>query len=150
MPAQLQSTNFLDRIPAYAQITTLQSVVVVGANAGPGYLSWPELACEPSDYAQPSPDADDVCVLLYTSGTTSAPKGVQNSHNSLLAEQRTLPDLIAGSPADTSLIVFPPGHVAGLSFILRPLISALPGFSWVRWVCKLNGVTPEEIGDHCD
>jgi acyl-CoA synthetase (AMP-forming)/AMP-acid ligase II len=133
MPAQLRSTNFLDRMPIYARITTLQSVVVVGAEAGPGYLSWPELLGEPSGYAQPSPDADDVCVLLYTSGTTSAPKGVQHSHNSLLAEQRTLPDLIAGSPADISLIVFPPGHVAGLSFMLRPLISGAQAVFLDAW-----------------
>jgi acyl-CoA synthetase (AMP-forming)/AMP-acid ligase II len=86
-------------------------------------ISWLDLVCGRGDYAEPSPASDDVCVLLYTSGTTSAPKGVQHSHNSILAEQATLPDLIAGEPDDVQLVTFPPGHVAGVSSMLRPLMS---------------------------
>jgi acyl-CoA synthetase (AMP-forming)/AMP-acid ligase II len=123
LPARFKSTNYLDRLAEYAEVDTLQRIVVVGAQPGHGYLSWAELAAGPDHYVEPSPDADDVCVLLYTSGTTSAPKGVQHSHNSLLAEQRTLPDVIAGRASDIQLVVFPPGHVAGLGCMLRPLIS---------------------------
>jgi acyl-coenzyme A synthetase/AMP-(fatty) acid ligase len=88
-----------------------------------GYLSWSELVAAPGDYVKYPPEADAVCTLLYTSGTTPAPKGVQHSHNSVLAEQRTLPDVIAGDPTDVSLVVFPPGHIAGAIFTLRPFIS---------------------------
>ena len=43
------------------------------------------------DASPPAPsivaaDPDDVCVLAYTSGTTSEPKGVMHSHRTLLAE----------------------------------------------------------------
>ena len=40
-------------------------------------------AAPPDDRAA---DPDDVCVLAYTSGTTSDPKGVMHSHRTLLAE----------------------------------------------------------------
>ncbi len=64
-----------------------------------------------------------MCLLLYTSGTTSAPKGVQHSHNSILAEQKTMPALLAGKPDDVSLVTFPPGHIAGVASMLRPLMN---------------------------
>ncbi|BBZ14882.1 AMP-binding protein [Mycobacterium branderi] len=123
MPARFGSTLYLDRLAEYARIDTLQRVVIVGAQPAAGYLSWAELGSGPGEYVEPSPEADDVCVLLYTSGTTSAPKGVQHSHNSLLAEQRTMPDLIAADPGDSQLVTFPPGHVAGLGSMLRALLS---------------------------
>lgn len=88
---------------------------------------WQELAADPADYALPEVHSDDVCALLYTSGTVSAPKGVQHSHNSLLAEQTTLPDLLAGGGDDVQLVTFPPGHIAGLNSTLRPLTSGTDG-----------------------
>lgn len=71
----------------------------------------------------PAVAADDICLLLYTSGTASAPKGVQHTHNTVLAEQRTMPALLAGKPDDVSLVTFPPGHIAGVGSMLRPLLS---------------------------
>lgn len=95
---------------------------MVDAAEGDGYLTWSQLEAS-EDYRRPQVAADAVCVLLYTSGTTSAPKGVQHTHNTLLAEQRTLPALIAGEPDDVSLVTFPPGHIAGVGSMLRPLVS---------------------------
>lgn len=102
MAATSRSTSNLDRLDDYARIATLQHTVLVGAESGQGYLGWSALPARSAGYAEPSPSADDVCLLLYTSGTTSAPKGVRHSHNSLLAEQATVADLIAGRPATFS------------------------------------------------
>ena len=59
--------------------------------------------------------------------------------NPVLAEQRTLPALIAGAPDDVSLVTFPPGHIAGVGNMLRPLMSGgrtvfLDGWDPVRAV----------------
>ena len=86
-----------------------------------------------SGYRRPSPVADDVTVLIYTSGTTSAPKGVQHSHNSMLAEQATLPHLLAGTPDSVQLVTFPPGHIAGVNSLLRPLIRGQRAVFMDRW-----------------
>ncbi len=84
-------------------------------------------------YRRPSAAADDVAILIYTSGTTSAPKGVQHSHNSMLAELASLPGLIAGDPDAVQLVIFPPGHIAGVNSMLRPLISGRRSVFLERW-----------------
>ena len=134
MPARFRSTAYLERVAGYSDLPALDHVVVVGATAsGPGYLTWLELAGDPGDYVAPAVHADDVCALLYTSGTVSAPKGVQHSHNSLLAEQTTLPDLLAGGSDDVQLVTFPPGHIAGLNSMLRPLTSGIRSVFLEQW-----------------
>jgi acyl-CoA synthetase (AMP-forming)/AMP-acid ligase II len=85
------------------------------------------------NYSRPSPSSDDVAVLIYTSGTTSAPKGVQHSHNSVQAELATLVDLVAGGPDAVQLVTFPPGHIAGVNSTLRPLISNQRTVFLERW-----------------
>jgi acyl-CoA synthetase (AMP-forming)/AMP-acid ligase II len=94
-------------------------------------VSWDDI--DGVDYRRPSPSADDVAVLMYTSGTTSAPKGVQHSHNSVQAELATLVDLIAGGPDAVQLVTFPPGHIAGVNSTLRPLISNQRTVFLERW-----------------
>ncbi|MCV7282430.1 AMP-binding protein [Mycolicibacterium flavescens] len=84
-------------------------------------------------YRRPEPSADDVAVLIYTSGTTSAPKGVQHSHNSMLAELVTLSAVIAGDDASVQLATFPPGHIAGVNAMLRPMTSGRRSVFLERW-----------------
>jgi acyl-CoA synthetase (AMP-forming)/AMP-acid ligase II len=123
MPEQVSSTRYLDRLPGLARISTLVHVIVVDAQPDNHYLAWSSLETTSTDYERPVVASDDVCLLLYTSGTTSVPKGVQHTHNTVLAEQRTMPALLAGAPDDVSLVTFPPGHIAGVGCILRPLFS---------------------------
>ncbi|NDJ87872.1 MULTISPECIES: class I adenylate-forming enzyme family protein [Mycolicibacter] len=122
MAAQFRTTVYLDRVGDFAAIPTLQQLVVIDADAGRGYVGWEDLIAQ-HEYERPVVSADDVAVLIYTSGTTSVPKGVQHSHNSLLAEQKTLPYLIGRTAGAVQLVSFPPGHIAGVGSLLRPLIS---------------------------
>lgn len=134
MPAKFGSTSYVERVTDYAPLSRLDRVVIVdAAESGPGYLAWQELAADPDDYVAFTTLSDDVCVLLYTSGTVSVPKGVQHSHNSLLAEQVTLPGVLAGSSDDVQLVTFPPGHVAGMNSMLRPLVSGTRSVFLDRW-----------------
>lgn len=123
MPHTFRSTRYVDRVSGYRDIPTLQNVVILDAEPAGGYTRWEQLADASGEYVRAQPHADEVCVMLYTSGTTSAPKGVQHSHNSILAEQKTLPGLLAGDPDSVELVSFPPGHVGGLGAVLRPLIA---------------------------
>jgi acyl-CoA synthetase (AMP-forming)/AMP-acid ligase II len=86
--------------------------VVFGEAAQDATISWTSLeAGEAFDLPCPNTDPDDVAVLIYTSGTTSRPKGAQHSHRSLLAELETAK---AMSPDERRMLVaWPPGHVAG-------------------------------------
>jgi acyl-CoA synthetase (AMP-forming)/AMP-acid ligase II len=124
MLAKHRSTSYVDRTPRLSQLPGLDHIVVVDAmQPDHGGLDWSQIAADRRDYVSPSAvGADDVCVLLYTSGTVSAPKGVQHSHNSLLAEQATLPGLLGDGPDDVHLVSFPAGHVGGMNSMLRPMI----------------------------
>ncbi len=62
---------------------------------------------------------DDVCVLAYTSGTTSDPKGVLHCHRTLLAELLHMRSFEAGTPI---LMGSPVTHATGmLGALLGPL-----------------------------
>jgi acyl-coenzyme A synthetase/AMP-(fatty) acid ligase len=123
MPDHWRAISYRERVPCYADLASLHAVVLLDAEPGLGFVAWSELDGRAADFVRPTVSADAVCLLMYTSGTTSAPKGVQHSHNTLMAEHRTMPALLAGGPDDVLLVSFPPGHVAGVGSLLRPLLS---------------------------
>jgi acyl-CoA synthetase (AMP-forming)/AMP-acid ligase II len=57
--------------------------------------------------------ADETCLLLYTSGTTSAPKGVRLSGRALLAHLGSFRDALKAGPHTTTLAATPLSHLGG-------------------------------------
>jgi acyl-CoA synthetase (AMP-forming)/AMP-acid ligase II len=108
------------------ELTDLQLHVVVGAAespAAPGVrrVTWDEMidGAAPADSIAAA-DPDDVCVLAYTSGTTSEPKGVMHSHRTLLAELVHMQAWI--SPTFPNLMGSPVTHATGmLGAVLAPM-----------------------------
>ncbi|MGN5238620.1 AMP-binding protein [Rhodococcus sp. SJ-3] len=121
-PDRWRSVEYGDRLAVYSDIPTLEHVVVVGDAVPADACAWKDLVTTTSVYMPPTVHADDVALLIYTSGTTSAPKGVQHSHNSLLAEQRSAPQYLGAGDDAVQLVSFPPGHIAGVGSVLRPLL----------------------------
>jgi acetyl-CoA synthetase len=63
----------------------LQTVIATGGAQAPVELSWDAaLAGEPAEFAMLYTHADDPAWLLYTSGTTGAPKGALIPHRALI------------------------------------------------------------------
>ncbi|WP_245006138.1 MULTISPECIES: AMP-binding protein [Rhodococcus] len=120
-PNQWRSINYGDRVGDYRDIVTLERIVVVGDDGPDGCLAWSDLSTH-ATYTAPAVHADDIALLIYTSGTTAAPKGVQHSHNSLLSEVRSASRYLRGRDDSVQLVSFPPGHIAGVSSVLRPLV----------------------------
>ncbi|WP_063041521.1 AMP-binding protein [Nocardia pseudovaccinii] len=120
MPERVRTTRYTDRIATLSAVPTLERIIVVGAECA-GATAWSELGGS-AVYHKPLVSSDDVCLLTYTSGTTSAPKGVQHSHNSVLAEQRTIPKLQDTRAGSVHLVAFPPGHIAGVASMLCPIL----------------------------
>ena len=89
-------------------------------------------------------DPDAVGVVLFTSGTTSAPKAVELTHNNLTSYITGTVEFDSAEPGDAALISVPPYHIAGVSAALSNLYAGrklvyLPGFDadeWVRLVAE--------------
>ena len=122
----------LSRLPA------LKFAVVVGDSApGHGAVGYTGLLDQPGGtYRQPRPGPDDRAVLMYTSGTTAEPKGVQHSHRTLLAEA-TSQVYTCNGPGARHLGLFPPGHMAGLLSLLRILLLGTPTVIMQAWDAAL-------------
>jgi cyclohexanecarboxylate-CoA ligase len=109
-------------------------VVVVRDEPLAGERRWAELAAAAPPRA-PVPDvAGAIILLIHTSGTSAEPKGVLHSHDTLLAEARSLVPVHAFTPADVVLMPSPLTHIAGIVHAL--LVPAVVGTTAVlmdRW-----------------
>ncbi|MFJ9737252.1 class I adenylate-forming enzyme family protein [Streptomyces sp. NPDC101166] len=66
-------------------------------------------------------DRDATAVVLYTSGTTAAPKAALLRHRHLLAYVFNTQDFGSAEASDATLVALPPYHVAGLMNLLTNL-----------------------------
>jgi len=69
------------------------------------------------------PDPNDVALLLYTSGTTGAPKGVLHTSNTLLANALAFVDHVGTTAEDVSLMSSPLAHLTGFLYgLIHPIV----------------------------
>lgn len=112
------------------------TVVVTEARAeslSADVTAWSDITGDPAAYVAPEVQPDDIAVMVYTSGTTASPKGVQHTHRSLLAELGSANVRAGTGPGSTHLAVFPPGHVAGLIGLMRVLLHGTPTVTMDAW-----------------
>nr|WP_202487407.1 AMP-binding protein [Streptomyces sp. SID8354] len=64
--------------------------------------------------------------IYYTSGTTSAPKGVEHTDASLIAGGVGLATALGMSADDIGSIAFPYAHIAGPDYVVAMLVSGFP------------------------
>jgi amino acid adenylation domain-containing protein len=84
-------------------------------------------AASASDWRAHAPDADDVAFLQYTSGSTSAPKGVMVTHGNLMANERAIREGLSIGPDDRFGVWSPLFHDMGLiGGLLQPFYSGIP------------------------
>lgn len=100
------------------EIPELRTVVVIGDTAGDDHVGYDAFL----DQGQSTPvrqagrGADDIALLLYTSGTTSSPKGVLHSHNTLDYENRSIIEFFGLTESDVVFMPSPVGHIIGVLY----------------------------------
>ena len=116
---------------AEGELPGLQQVIVPRDDAPHGALALGSVEPVPIPPGL-RPDPWSVACVLYTSGSTAAPKGVQHSHETLLCG-------LAAAPSDATsrmLATFPAGHVASLISLLRPLTAGGTTVVMDRWSAR--------------
>lgn len=99
-----------------AELPDLHTVVVVGEEQAAGDISYGALIEQGRDRAVAAVElsANDPALLLYTSGTTAAPKGVVHTHNTLDYEIRSVIEFFGLSRCDVVFMPSPVGHITGV------------------------------------
>jgi acyl-CoA synthetase (AMP-forming)/AMP-acid ligase II len=106
------------------------------------------MAAECDEFEEAAIDDDETTILMYTSGTTSRPKGVMLTHNDFTAYVCNSVELADGTPRGTALLAAPLYHIAGTTNIMTSLFAGrklvvLPQFEATAWLeaVEREGVT---------
>ena len=88
-------------------------------------------------------DPDSAAVVLFTSGTTSKPKGVILTHGNLMSYVMSTVEFAAAAPEECQLVSVPPYHVAGVGSVLTNVycgrrVAYLPQFSPEEWLALVE------------
>ncbi|MBY6414352.1 acyl-CoA synthetase [Rhodococcus sp. BP-252] len=88
-------------------------------------LALPDLldGSESVDELESAAESSDLAQLLYTSGTTSKPKGAMMSHGALIAEYVSSVIALGFTKDDNPLIAMPMYHSAGMHVFTMPYLS---------------------------
>lgn len=88
-------------------------------------------------------DEEAPAVVIYTSGTTSAPKGVLLRHGNLVSYVLGTVEFASAAEDDAALVSVPPYHVAGVANVISNLyagrrILALEQFTPAQWLALVD------------
>jgi acyl-CoA synthetase (AMP-forming)/AMP-acid ligase II len=132
--------ELIERLPSPLVVVDARYRDMVGAAGHKVMESHGFLAtARTSDTAAEFPDPDAVAVVLFTSGTTSAPKAVELSHTNLTSYVTGTVEFASAEHSDVALICVPPYHIAGVSAALSNLYAGrkmvyLTNFDADEWV----------------
>ncbi|MBA2590351.1 MAG: AMP-binding protein [Alphaproteobacteria bacterium] len=111
-----QSDLIAPLLEARNQMTGLEHIFATGG-ALPGTQSFSALIRE-VEVALPAVTNGQLAVILYTSGTTSRPKGVMHSHATLLRQNANYLEVLGVDAYERCLVSLPLCHIAALSIWL--------------------------------
>lgn len=146
IPDRWRRIDYLERLSMLGDAPALEHIIIIGGDAPAGMIGWSRFVAGEAAIAGAERQlADDPALLIFTSGTTADPKGVVHSHNSLLADIRTM-DSVAQYPKGTALSPWPSGHIAGVLGLLRPFLTGQDAVIMDQWDAGLAARLIEQHG----
>ncbi len=116
-------------------------VIILDAGTTTGLVSYEHLlrAASPERLHFPEAEDDDTTVIMFTSGTTSAPKGVMLTHESFASYILTTVTPADPDVQETNLVTVPYYHIAGLQAALTAVYAGrtqviMRQFEPVEWM----------------
>ncbi|WP_374283025.1 AMP-binding protein [Novosphingobium sp.] len=133
LPDRWRGIDYLDRLARLPALPDLAHRIVMGSEVPGGCLALADLP--QGDLPPIAHDPDALALLLYTSGTTAAPKGVRHRSRSILAE---LTAQRRDGPADDfGLSPWPSGHIAGTLGVMGHALLGRPMVILESWDAAL-------------
>ena len=125
MADRWRSNDYTGSLSTVSSARSLERVIVVGDDVPSGCISWSEVrdraaTSDPTPVGTNHEDGSELSFIVYTSGSTSNPKGSRYSHDTFLAEFKQQRKL--HSRKGSHLLAYPGGHVAGLLETVGPLL----------------------------
>jgi len=114
-----------EAIKGFQKVSSCEHMIMIPADLSKpfvreGVISFVEFTNDQSPiYIASDTDADDVAVVVYTSGTTGQPKGAQLTHSNLLLNATICSELFKCTAEDKLLIVLPLFHIFGMTCLMN-------------------------------
>lgn len=118
------NTRFTDQQIRYVLGDSGAVCVVTNHDAGSGEYAYADLLDDGAPGHESTPRrSEELAELLYTSGTTGAPKGVYHTHGNLAANAEGYIEYNGWNTGDVALTVCPCFHVTGLNVTTTPFLA---------------------------
>jgi|TARA_B100000315_G_C14564705_1_gene582322 non-ribosomal peptide synthetase component E (peptide arylation enzyme) len=106
-----------------AAAPSLETVIVVGGDAPSGAVSYADLVASDTVEITAPPSVDDPAMILFTSGTSSAPKAVVHSYRTIMASARFGVEDMAYTPEDVVMCAPSFTHAFGVMIVLSAIVA---------------------------
>jgi long-chain acyl-CoA synthetase len=115
--------DLIDSLPGRNLLPELENIIVLDrAPAEAGRLSFAQLVGSGREYAPAEIHEEDTAAILYTSGTTGEPKGVELAHVNIIHSTMHFERVWQLPPQPRSALAIPGSNVTGLVTIILTML----------------------------
>ncbi|HVE27066.1 MAG TPA: AMP-binding protein [Sporichthya sp.] len=119
-------SNFAPVIEKIRDQAGLKHVVLIGGGAGAADLQYEDLLADAGNRWPETPEEDDLCVVMYTGGTTGKPKGVMLDQRAEVLNQYHIAMSAPWESGDTYILSTPMFHGATMLGVVGASMFGVP------------------------